>query len=235
MQGKFVSLCAMASILGIHGIAGAQNLIVNPSFEVDNSERVNGPVTGWTFQADEQAGVISANTSTYFPTNSSGADGSYIGFFNNSGSAQVAQAFPSTPPVASIAANTTYTLTVALGNEVGTGNYKDTGNFRIQFYDNAARSEAGTTYLITQSDPIAPPDGTLTDYSISFTTGAAATDTRVGLPLIPQIQLFSVDNNGAHVQSPFDNVRLTATAVPEPAALSLVGMGAMAFLRRRRA
>ena len=117
-----------------------------------------------------------------------------------------------------ITVGTTYTLTVDVFQ---TDNF--TGSeATISLYG----SDAGFGTALVENAGIAPPqNGTLFDQTVMFTaTAGQATGQTLGIAL--------TGSGGTQVR--FDNVRLDATAVPEPGAMALLGLGGLGFLTRRR-
>src|ERR1700730_57953 len=130
----------------------------------------------------------------------------------------------SSASLGTVAANMLYTLTVALGNR-SDNLFFDTGTYTIDLLANgvsvAEATRAGST--ITH--------GTFSDLSATFVSPASG-------PLIGEsltIRL-SATAGSANDEAIFDNVRLTASSVPEPAISTMIigGMAALVWWRRRR-
>lgn len=134
-----------------------------------------------------------------------------------------------------VAANTTYTLTVAEGNRGG--GFAQTGGFTIALaygpsvgtgLTNAANW--GSSLHVAYAN--APAVGTFGDFQTTFSTGAS--DSSIGQSLFV---LLGSDVVAGNNPVDYDNVRLTAAAVPEPATISLAvlgGLAALGFGRRAR-
>ncbi len=122
-----------------------------------------------------------------------------------------------------VAANTLYTLTVALGNR-SDNLFFDTGTYTIDLLANgvsiAEATQAGSTIA----------HGTFSDLSAAFTSPAAGPV--VGESLTIRLSATAGSSNDEAI---FDNVRLTTTAVPEPAisTMILAGMAALAARKVR--
>ena len=226
------SLAALSSLLVLTtGLAGsAQGAVVtvnNPSFEspvyTTPDKGINDPPASWT-------GVNSFWWGTAFPLNipaniTAPPDGSQQalwvnGRWPNEGiPAGAYQVLTST-----LQANTTYMLTVDVGwpttDTFGPGSVINLG------YGAGVGASLLTATSIVNDTPTA---GTWTTWTSTFVTGAAP----AGLGEVLRIELMAGNSGGT--QTWYDDVRLTATAVPEPASLALLALGGLVCLRRRRA
>ena len=119
--------------------------------------------------------------------------------------------------------NTTYTLTVAVGSRSEAGSYWN-GDHEFEL-SLLAGSTVAASYA---GNSTALPNGTFTDLSATFTTDASG-DPRSGQPLTIRYANLTGGGNGD-----FDNVRVDATVVPEPATLALFGLGSLLVLLRRK-
>jgi HpiC1 cyclase len=127
-----------------------------------------------------------------------------------------------------IAANTTYTLTVAEGNRGG--GFAQTGGFTIALaygpsIGTGATNSANWTSSLHVTYANSPAVGTFADFQTSFTTGTS--DATIGQSLFV---LLGSDVTAGNNPIDYDDVRLTAAAVPEPATVSLAGLGCLALL-----
>jgi len=122
-----------------------------------------------------------------------------------------------------VAANMLYTLTVALGNR-SDNLFFDTGTYTIDLLANgvsiAEATRAGSTVT----------HGTFSDLSATFVSPASGP--LIGESLTIRLSATAGSDNDEAI---FDNVRLMATPVPEPATTTMIvgGMAALAWLRRR--
>ena len=130
----------------------------------------------------------------------------------------------SSASLGTVAANMLYTLTVALGNR-SDNLFFDTGTYTIDLLANGA-SVAEATLAGS-----AIPHGTFSDLSAVFTSPASGP--LIGESLTIRLSATAGSNSDEGI---FDNVRLTASPVPEPATSIMIvgGMAALAWLRRRR-
>ena len=127
--------------------------------------------------------------------------------------------------VGALLPNTTYTLIVAAGNQPGYGP-GSAGHIALlngpnQFGSTLASAPVGPT-----GDPTHPLfNNLLVNFTTSFTTGPSVSG---------DLTIILAKDSGNQID--YDNVRLTAVAVPEPASLALLGLGAvgLAFAATRR-
>jgi hypothetical protein len=216
---KVTSLFVVLSILVLGSIAAparADITVMNPSFETTNALNFSaptigqwntGPIPGWTI-AGGVAGSFQPDT-VGAGAFSSVPDGVTVAYSNG---ATISQTL-----AASLTANTTYLLSVDVGHRLD-GFATD---YSIALY-------VGSTLLAslppgTSNGVI--PIGTFADETVTFTSGAT---------VLPGDLRIVLTSDGP--QADFDNVRLTASTVPEPSSLSLLagGLGLLLYARRRR-
>jgi hypothetical protein len=129
----------------------------------------------------------------------------------------------------------TYTLSLGVGlrnGSVPSAGYSLDPRLYYRTSDGTAANILADNLLVVGA-PGGPIAGTLTNYSVTFTTPDGGPE--IGQPIgiwIPSG--VPVNNQTASGDFVFDSVGLTATPVPEPASLSLLALGATALLRRRR-
>jgi hypothetical protein len=192
--------------------------ITNPSFEMFNPLSGTctlcgnynlGPIPGWT--------ITGGDAGSWQPTsaflNLPASDGKTVAFSNGGTIYQTLSA--------SLAPNTTYTLSVDVGRRSDAGFLS---NYTIELF-------AGSMLLnaLSGSNGVISP-GTLENEFFGFTTGAG----------IPSGDPLTIALLSTGPQTDFDNVRLTAvstvSAVSEPGSWALLatGLGLALFLFRRR-
>ena len=234
------SLAALVLVASVPSTA-APVAIDNASFETDtlpaggaipdNTYRFDsGFPSDWTAYdpnalldgGSNAIGVVNPTNSTFFPGGPTDGSLAAIVFVSSTGIGEVGieQALADT-----LAANTTYTLTVNVGNPAsGTGSASSTGGaffldltgfpgYRIELL-------AGGVRLVSDSGAIVA-DGAWATRSLEFTTGDAPP--QLGTPLA--IRLVSLNQSvlpDPGLEVAFDDVRLTAVAVP--AAVPLLGV-----------
>jgi hypothetical protein len=122
--------------------------------------------------------------------------------------------------------NSIYQLTVAVGNRMNfvsaTGNESTFG-----LYVGGDAAAGGTLVAESVVDAFPIPVGTFEDFTLTYTTGAAP----------PTGDLYIALSSGGGNRGHFDNIRLDASAIPEPSTLAMVlmaGIGVMCAVRRRR-
>ncbi len=119
--------------------------------------------------------------------------------------------------------NTEYTFTVAVGNRL------DRADSNLVTLSLINGNNLSGNVLVTGASTTSPADGTFEDFSVSFTSAADVTGNLV----------IAINSHTASSQLVIDNVRLDASAIPEPSAFAalagIVGLGFAASRRRRSA
>ena len=242
--------CALA--LTLAGPALAQPIpIVNPGFEADAAAPGAFVVlqpTGWARydpqglvdQAANAVGVIHPLPGqSYFPAGAPEGSRAALVFLGGgrSGPAGLQQTLQAT-----LQPDTLYTLSVAVGNIAsGVSTPESTGGGGVFFNLDGFpgyRLEllAGGQVLAADDNGLGASlaEGTFATATLSFTSGAAPP--QAGQPL--GIRLINLDLPGTAlapaIEVDFDDVRLVASTVPEPAAWVLLLAGMAALKARRR-
>ncbi len=201
--------------------------ITNGDFESPlqpNDGAINtGNASGWQ-ESGGTNGTFNPNTSFYTNTNILDASGGVVGdmdkenvlFFANDTDQSVMQTLSAVAEV-----GTTYELTVAVGDR-DAGSRTAFAGYRIELLSGGVVLAA----LVAASDA-SPGDGTFTDVTLSYTVLESDPLGELGI---------RIGTNGAAAgrATDFDGVSLVATPVPEPATMSLLALGGMAMLRRRK-
>ena len=222
---KATGLCAAA--LFTLSVAHATPVTVNNfSFEQDvTGGSTVTPPTGWTAFYDGQPGNFIGSQAAAggqypgSPPLTSPGDGNQFMYINNGGGVGVTDGVYQN--VGTLLADTTYTLTVAIGSRSDWGGGNGQGTISLL----NGIDQTGTVLASTTSD-VAPQTGTFTDFTATFTTGASVSGDLI-------IDL-AVPGTAAFAQGDFDNVLLDATPVPEPATCGLLGGGLLLSLIARR-
>lgn len=216
------SLLLVSAVIALSLMAGtlhADNITVaNPGFE--NTVLSNGGTTtsinSWV--------EVGTNNGEINPTSTHVSGEAFAGqnvAYSTPANATITQTLSNL-----LLANTTYTLSVQVGDRKDALNYRGAilrllaGGVTIASATNANGTAAG--------DPADPNDGYVPLALVFATVGSHA---NLGQAL--GIQLATPATGSG--QTLWDNVALSFESIPEPSALSLVALGGLALLRRRRA
>jgi hypothetical protein len=218
-----VSVLSVAALVTV-SVAQAQSVTVNNnSFQLQAQSAgqttvltPNGP-TDWTgfnvgSGGNYDIGLSGENGSDYtagpLAAPASGNSYLWINRFNGNGT-QVAGIYQE---IGLLLADTTYTLTVAIGQRAGTGPNGSWSPGVISLLNGT--DNTGTVMATGGGLPTTP--NSWQDYTASFTTGATVSGDLT-------IELSVVD--AGSIQADFSNVLLTASPVPEPGTFALLAAG----------
>lgn len=247
--------------LGIAQLSAQTTIaVVNHSFETGGAIAYNeftfGAPEGWSLY--DPSNIASAGTGPTFYvgtlTPQPDGEGDFINFPNGAADgARVAIVFNYVGShgtayglvqmlAATLQAQTTYTLHVDIGN-IASGIALDNTPYNLDgFPGYRVDLLAGNTVLASDNNTLAGSilDGTFGLSVVQFTTGASDESLigqQLGIRLV-SLNQFDPAAPTADLEVDFDNVRLTATAIPEPAAsawFALIACVGALLLRRRSA
>ena len=190
--------CALLGVFLFGTSARAAGIpVTNYSFEADGMVCCGNvtSLTGWTLSDGNSADGTQNQSNPPDGPGTTGGQGSYWAFVNLDGAGQTGTITTTSAPT-TIAPNTTYTVTIALGNNAQGGGYGEPGNDFISIL-------AGSTAISTTAVPEGSiPNNSFVDHTVTYTSGANSTlDPNVGQPL--NIQMGSTVPDGAGVSAHF--------------------------------
>ena len=141
----------------------------------------------------------------------------WINRFNGNGT-QVAGVYQD---VGALLADTTYTLTVAIGQRAGTGPNGSWSPGAISLLNGTDNTGA----VLATGGGLSSTPNSWQDFTASFTTGNTVSgDLTIDLSVL----------DAGSIQADFSNVQLDATSVPEPGVSALLGGGCLLLMAFRR-
>lgn len=244
-MNKLLGKCSLlGALLAPFSLSAILLPINNHSFEATviadgtfNTNSGSGP-SGWGWSVfgtlsespTRHVGVLNPNGTTLYPAGA--PDGNNVGVVFLDGPASGDAAGLEQTLSTGLQLNQTYTLTVDVGN-IGNDinfphnqfNFTDFPGYRLELL-------AGNTLLVSEEDAVVPTEGTFVERSITITTTLAEHGSLVNDNL--RIRLIN-QNAGPGIEVNFDNVRLDATAVPEPNQIALLlSVSALIYFRRKK-
>ncbi len=229
LTGMCLALCAAANAASIS--------ISNPGFETPVTApatftgNTNAAPAGWAVYNTGDTngfryfGVWNPSTTNSFTEGAPGGANVGVVFLLND--FNIAEAGLRQTLGDTLQLSTQYTLTVEVGNfapedsPTPTFDFEGFPGYRVELL-------AGGVVIATDDNTLAPGEGEFLTSTVTLTTGLSHANAGQALG----IRLVNLNGEGIEVN--FDDVRLDATAVPEPSSAMLLGLGALAVLRLRR-
>lgn len=212
-------------------LASDGNLVETPVGT--NGTTGTGVLHGWNYVVQynssfESFGIENQGSGAYTGAagsgTPSGADGVNNVYLNNDNSGLFTGIFQN---VGALLANTQYTLTIAIGQRLDRTN----GSLEFGLYNatTGATNIWATGTALNTDTKVSTTAGSFQDFVVTFTTGATVSNDLYVAARHTETANF--------IQASLDNVRLDATAVPEPGSFALLlgGIGMLPLFRRRRA
>lgn len=188
--------------------------VLNPSFETNTGVGGFPPPTDWT-NTVAMTNLFTENTAEIGIT-TGGTGPRYAGTDGGNIVQDLGVAF---------LANSTYTVTLSIGNRPGTGNAEGLTLFGLQ--SSSAATDLGTFTVVAAGTEVAA--GSFQDFTYEFTTGAVAP---AGNVVAVWRATADASSASASTRGIVDNYRVDV--VPEPSSSLLVLLGGVALLGVRR-
>lgn len=241
MPGLRTPALALLAALAATASSAVEILITNPGFENPATGAgtfvTDSAPSGWSTYgslnfSNRTVGVLNPGGTTLYGSVPGGSNVGVV-FLSSGGAPASSPAGFQQTLSATLANNTTYTFSVSVGNIANDSTHPHNQFDFSGFPGYRLELVAGSTVVASQQNAVAPAEGTFVTTSFTYTTDDD--DPLAGSTLA--IRLLNLDAS-AGLEVNFDNVSLTATAVPEPAtaaaALGLVFLGAATRRRFRR-
>ncbi|MFC4991422.1 PEP-CTERM sorting domain-containing protein [Rubritalea tangerina] len=230
MIKKHLSLAALAACTaaGFQSASAATIAITNHSFESAVTNSVGTTPTGWT--AEAAGGLVNLDASDVsYTDNTNGLDGAQVAFWT-SGSDIAGRGLSQVLSGEKALDNTTYTLTLGLGERNFTTRFSGL-TIELRLADDTVLGSAQFG-LNDVTFATAAENGEVVDVSANF--NLADVDNTQDLKVVLLAGGGTSGGSTGRQSIDIDNVRLEYTAIPEPSATALLGLGGMTLLLRRR-
>jgi hypothetical protein len=232
-SSKIVRITATAVLVALTTAIVHATPVNIPNSSFENPTTPTGgdgaPISGWVFNSASGNLYGTSLITQSFSSEGAASGNNYAFMFNDV--AGKTDTITTAASLGSIQANTSYTLTVAIGNVGGSDSVSNhyPGNVSFSLLANGI---AFATHTVPNGTV---PDATFEDFSLTFQTPNSASIIGESLG----IQLASLPTSGPGSGPAFDNVTLDATSIavaPEPStyALLLGGLLTLGWLTRRK-
>lgn len=230
LPSKMVAPAALLALSAAIAHATPVN-IPNASFE--NPTTPTGgdgaPIPGWVFNSPSGNLYGTSSISNSFKSEGAASGNNYAFILNDVAGAT--DTITSAASLGIIEPDTSYTLTVAIGNVGGSDSVSNHSPGNVSF----SLLADGIAFATDTVPNGTVPDATFVDFSLTFKTPSSGSIIGENLT----VQLASLPTSGPGSGPAFDNVTLDATsmaAAPEPSTTALlpVGLLALAWLMRRK-
>ncbi|MDX6767348.1 MAG: PEP-CTERM sorting domain-containing protein [Candidatus Methylacidiphilales bacterium] len=243
MKKRLLALSILALVSNPVRLPAVNLIIQNPGFENTSGQTVFqeftfGTPAGWALydpnslvnQSTVYTGTLQPNGVQFFPVPA--PQGSRVAILFNSGSKAAGVYGYQQTLTDTLQANTQYSLTVRVGNITSGTSQNNTFYNLSNFPGYRVDLLAAGSVIASDNNSLSIAEGAWALSTVTFTTGVSVTPSQaLGIRLT---SLNATNAAGVDNEVDFDDVQLTAVAVPEPGSFGLLGLGVLGLACWRR-